>query len=85
MGIALKFSPLKMIANIVPSVIASIVMIIAAFLLSRLGDSLLWQIICVPICGAVYLGVILMFPEEGGIVRHYTKQGFAIIRQRYVR
>ena len=85
MGIALKFSPLKMIANIVPSVIASIVMIIAAFLLSRLGDSPLWQIICVPICGAVYLGVILMFPEEGGIVRHYTKQGFAIIRQRYVR
>ena len=83
MGIVLKFSPWKMVTNIGPSVIASIVMIIVAFVLLKFGDTIVWQLICVPICGAVYLGVILLFPEEGGIVRHYVKQGYGMIQQRF--
>ena len=81
MGIVLKFSPWKMITNIGPSVIASIVMIIVALILLNFGDSIAWQLICVPICGAVYLGVILLFPEEGGVVRYYVKQGYEVIKQ----
>lgn len=82
MGIVLKFSPWKMITSIAPSLIASTMMIIAAFLLLKLGDTLGWQLICVIICGVVYLGVILLFPEEGGVVRYYAKQGVVFIRQR---
>ena len=82
MGIVLKFSPWKMITNITPSIIASVIMAVVAFILLRLGNSLAWQLICVPVCGAVYWGVILVFPEEGGIVRHYARQGKEMIRQR---
>lgn len=85
MGIVLKFSPLKMVTNIAPSLIASTVMITVAFLLLGIGNTLAWQLICVLICGAVYMVTILLFPEEGSIVRNYAKRGYKVIQQKFLR
>lgn len=73
MAIVLKFSPVKMITNIMPSIVASTAMIVAAKLLLGVGDSIIWQLVCVPLCAIVYIGVILLFPEESGIVKRYAK------------
>lgn len=68
----LSFSPVKMISNITPSLIAAVSMIVVAKLLLPIYDNMLWQIVCLIISLFVYLGVIMAFKEEKNIIRNYS-------------
>jgi PST family polysaccharide transporter len=72
----LKFSPIKMVTNIMPSLIASVCMIVVAKLMLGINDSIFWQIICVFLSCIVYLIIILMFKEEHKIIKDYTVMAY---------
>lgn len=72
MGLMLRFSPVKLVTNIMPSIIASVIMIVVAKLLLGFSDSIVWQLGCVVICSLVYLSAILLFREERTIIIHYS-------------
>ena len=72
MYLFLNFSPVKMVTNIMPSLIAGFSQIAVAMLMRGINNSVLWEIICVGISSLVYLFVILMFKEEHLIIKNYT-------------
>lgn len=72
MYIFFQFSIKKMIVNIMPSIIASLCMIVAAKFLLTISDTMLWQICCVIMSSFAYLTVIMLFQDERHIIGNYA-------------
>lgn len=54
----------KMMINILPTILSSLVMFIASIILKQYGESLWWDIISAVICSITYLCILCMFSEE---------------------
>ena len=66
--IYINMSPLKMIRNMFPAVLGSLVMVVITFIFGGLFDSYLWNIIMIAICAVAYFITILIIPESRNIV-----------------
>ena len=66
--IYINMSPLKMIRNMFPAVLGSLVMVVITFIFGGLFDSYLWNIIMIAICVVAYFITILIIPESRNIV-----------------
>lgn len=62
-----KIHPFKMIKNIIPSLTGSAAMIIVRCLLPTQND-LFMQLTFIIICAFVYLGIVMLFPQERQII-----------------
>ena len=60
--IYINMSPLKMIRNMFPAVLGSLVMVVITFIFGGLFDSYLWNIIMIAICAVAYFITILIIP-----------------------
>ncbi len=64
-------SPMQMIRNVLPSVIASLIMLSVTILIKSFDNGLFMQFVSVAICLVVYLSVIILFPQERDIIKTY--------------
>lgn len=64
-------SPWKMTANVLPSILASVVMMITGLWLVSLSNSLLWQLCAIIVCAAIYGCIVLLFPEERSLLYNF--------------
>ena len=69
-----KISPIKMIYNILPSVISATIMGVIAWSLLSFNDTILWQIISILICILVFFVSITRFGVEKQILFSFIKQ-----------
>ena len=65
MGIVVKMNVNKMFINILPSVIASAAMLV--ILLFPPATTITMQLLYVIVCSVIYIGIILLFPQERSI------------------
>jgi O-antigen/teichoic acid export membrane protein len=63
MKTVMKISILKTINNVLPSIIAVIIMGIIGYLLKIVSDGFIWSIFSIVICVVSYIGVLLLFPK----------------------
>ncbi len=66
--ILIKFSPWKMIKNLIPELIASTIMALVAYSLLLIGNSILYSFVCILICIICYFSCIMLFPKEKQLV-----------------
>jgi len=64
-------SPLQMIRNVLPAAIASFGMLCASFVLSNLCEGFEWQMLSIIICGMIYIGIIVIYPNERALIKTY--------------
>ena len=64
-------SPLQMIRNILPPIIASLIMLVIAYAMRYINDGMIMQLISVAVCTIVYIAVIWLFPNEREILKTY--------------
>ncbi|MDQ0883020.1 lipopolysaccharide biosynthesis protein [Peribacillus sp. V2I11] len=72
-----KISPWKMIRNVMPCIVASIIMAFVAIVLQRFYDGFLWNIISILVCIVLYFGVIGLFRDvrnELVLILKYNKK-----------
>lgn len=62
LGIVVKMNVMKMVVNIIPSVLAAMSMFV--ILLMPKADNVLIEILYIFICVCIYFAVIMLFPEE---------------------
>lgn len=62
--VTIKISALKMIENVIPEIIGSILMGGLAIILLKINDGIIWQMISVVICALFYFGVIFFIPKS---------------------
>lgn len=74
MFIFLRFSPIKLIYNILPSLVAATCLIIVAKIILGLWENIIWHLICVLAVSIVYISVIMLFKEERRIIKGYSAQ-----------
>jgi PST family polysaccharide transporter len=60
----IRISPLDMVKNTSPSLLASMVMMGVAYLLISIGSSIIWQICSAFVCMLVYFGIIFSLKKE---------------------
>lgn len=70
----IHLSFLRMIRNILPSLIASVVMFIVGIMLLKISQDLIWQGFAILICIGVYSGVIWLFPSERNMALNMIKK-----------
>lgn len=59
-----KIRPYDILKNLLPSFIATGIMVASAFVFQRIGNSFVWQIISVALCAIIYIAVICLFESE---------------------
>lgn len=63
----IRISPWKMVLNVMPSILASIVMLAVAYALRGVSqDNMWWTALSIITCMAVYGGIVSLFPAERG-------------------
>lgn len=67
----IHISPWKMVSNVSASLFASLVMLGVAYLMFGISVEIWWQVVCVLVCAVVYGVIVMLFPEERGILRRY--------------
>lgn len=75
MYIFIKISPLRMIMNVWHSIVAAVIMSATAYLLSLVGDGIIWTCFSIVICGVVYLASVSLFHDERQIIREFLNRG----------
>ena len=65
-----KISLGKMLSNITPALLASLVMLLLTLFIKSINDSLIWELICVVISVLIYFCTICLFHEERNLVRN---------------
>lgn len=68
---AIHISPWMMLKNILPSIVASFIMLIVAYLLRTWDTSLWWQFLSILVCILTYIVTILLFKKERDILNTY--------------
>ncbi len=76
LGIVVKMNVMKMVVNIIPSVLAAMSMFV--ILLMPKADNVLIEILYIFICVCIYFAVIMLFPEE----RHICLNLKALLKRR---
>lgn len=61
--IVLRISFIKILKNVAPTMIASLVMGGIALFLQQMGSSVIWQFISIFICALVYFGIVMSIPS----------------------
>lgn len=69
--ILVKISPLQMIKNIMPSIVASAIMLVAANALKELNQSAGWSIVYIFISIIIYILVIIQFKRERDLFKGF--------------
>ncbi|MBR4713564.1 MAG: lipopolysaccharide biosynthesis protein [Paludibacteraceae bacterium] len=73
MWVVLRISPWKMAGNIFPSLVAAALMLGVAFFLRSEGMSMLGQIASLCVSLLVYIGCVMLFPENRVLLQRFTK------------
>lgn len=60
----IKLSPIRMLTNVFPEIIACVVMIFLSFILKMVSLTLLWQFISIFICIVAYFVTLYLIPSE---------------------
>lgn len=63
MKLVIGISIIKILKNVIPSVIASILMAILGYLLKMVSDWVIWSFISIIICVLFYFGTLYLFPS----------------------
>ncbi len=63
MKFVIKFPMAKMVTNVLPAALSSIVMGLLAYLLGQVNNSIVWDVISIILCSSFYLTIILLFPN----------------------
>jgi len=53
----------KMVTNVLPAALSSVVMGLLAYLLGQVNNSIVWDVISIILCSSLYLTIILLFPN----------------------
>ncbi len=56
-------SPVRMLNNLIPVIVASVVMGVMGYYLRLVNDSVIWQFLSIFICIALYFGTLSLFPS----------------------
>lgn len=64
----IQLRPWRMLANVVPEFVASVLMAVLGTLLLRLDDSVVWSLVWVVVCAASYFAVLALFPKDRAIM-----------------
>ena len=70
----IRISPIQMIKNIMPSIVASVSILCVAYVFKCLGSGFVWQISSVALCVSTYFLVIRIFPNEYAILNGLFKK-----------
>lgn len=74
MYVVVKVSPWKMFKNVFHSIVASLIMAVAAMFLKDMSVSVLWQIVSIALCAIVYFAVILVVPSNIEMLKSLIKR-----------
>jgi PST family polysaccharide transporter len=74
MYVVVKVSPWKMFKNVFHSIVASLIMAVAAMFLKDMSVSVLWQIVSIVLCALVYFAVILVVPSNLEMLKSLIKR-----------
>lgn len=77
----IRLSPWQMIKNIIPELIASVVMLIVAVWLLRINQSISFSIVWVVLSSMVYIGCIMLFPTERMMIQKMTRNFYNKVRK----
>lgn len=73
MAVYIRISPIRMLKNIMPSIIASFIMFIVAKLMLNFNNEIWWQLLSILICVVVYVLIIMLFPAERKLIHNLYK------------
>ncbi|MBS6041963.1 MAG: lipopolysaccharide biosynthesis protein [Clostridium baratii] len=63
MKYAIGISPMKIVKNLSPSIVASICMFIFGYLLKMTSDGIAWDALSIVMCALFYFGILYLFPS----------------------
>lgn len=69
--IFIHISPVMMLKNILPSIIATAIMCITSYLLNLHAETIWWQCMSILVCIFTYIVIIVLFKEERMLIRLY--------------
>lgn len=73
MYMVIRISPWKMVTNVLPSILASVVMLAVAYTLQRVGlDNIWWTVVSITVCMMTYGGIVLLFPAERDVFSRFV-------------
>lgn len=71
----IHISPTQMLKNILPAVIASLVMMLTSLSIKNIFDSILWQVLTIFICILIYILIIWQYKDERKLLeKHILKK-----------
>ena len=77
----IKISPLKMIKNIIPSLLSSLLMGLIGIVLITLSSSIIWTFFSIIICTGIYMLIVYNFPGERKIMLQIKAQVLTKIKK----
>lgn len=81
--VMIKQSPWKMLVNIVPETVSSIIMAVVAYLLLLLNDNIILSFVWVVICiGVYFLSLYYLFPKERSIINSLLQTALKTIKKK---
>lgn len=81
--IIIKQSPWKMVANVIPQFISSLIMAIVGYLLLRVSDSIVMSFVWILLCVAVYfLSLYLLFPGDRSTINSLKQTALKTIKRK---
>lgn len=81
--VMIKQSPWKMLVNIMPETVSSIIMAVVAYLLLLLNDNIILSFVWVVICiGVYFLSLYYLFPKERGIINSLLQTVLKTIKRK---
>ncbi|MFD3155952.1 lipopolysaccharide biosynthesis protein [Haloimpatiens sp. FM7330] len=81
MKIYIKFPIEKVFRNVMPSAVSACVMGVGGWLLQKISNSIIWNLVSIMICSIVYFRVLYIFPS----MRNEIKQVFMAIKTKLVK
>ena len=81
--VMIKQSPWKMLVNIVPETVSSIIMAVVAYLLLLLNDNIILSFVWVVICiGVYFLSLYYLFPKERNTINSLLQTALKTIKRK---
>lgn len=77
-----KISPLKILKNLYPSMISSLVMCGVALGLQQLSNTWIWSAVSIVLCAIVYFLILCLFKEDRKIICSFTSNAVKIFKKR---
>lgn len=71
-----KVTPWRTIKEMLPPIVATLIMACVIFVLQRLGTGVYWEAVSIAVCICVYFGALLLFEEERSAVMRFLKRIF---------